>query len=346
MRKGIILILILLICVTNVYGVEISAPPAPDSVQEYLPSETTNFGEDLWYIIKKAIRSIRPELAEAGVLCVCLIGVCLIVSIVRGYTKLSTATSELVGTISVGLVLLQPTGTFIRLGVETVMKLCEYGKLLLPAMTTALAAEGGVTTATSLYVGTVFLNTFLSTAISKIIIPMVYIYLALSVASCAVGGDILKNIQSFAMWLMSWSLKIMLYIFTGYIGITGVVSGTVDASSLKAAKLALSGCVPVVGSVISDASETILVSAGIMKNAAGVYGVLTMIALCIIPFLRIGVQYILLKLTSAVCSVFGTKSPVKLIGNFTGAMGILLAMTGSVCLLHLVSTVCFMKGIG
>lgn len=346
MRITIIIILLIVFFTTPVYAMDIYAPPAPDTAQDLLPYETSTFGEDLWYIIKRAISTLRPDLAEAGSICICLIVVCLLISLVCGYSKLSIKTSELVGTIAIGLVLLRPTGTFIRLGIDTVTKLCEYGKLLLPAMTTALAAEGGVTTATGLYMGTVFMNTFLSTAISKVIVPMVYVYLTLSVASCALGGDILKNMQKFVMWLMSWSLKIALYIFTGYLGITGVVSGTVDASSLKAAKLALSGCVPVVGGVISDASETILVSASIMKNSAGIYGILAMLALCIVPFLRIGVQYILLKLTAAVSGVFGIKAPVKLMENFTSTMGLLLAMTGSVCLLHLVSAVCFLKGVG
>ncbi len=346
MRKIIIIILLIVCCSTTVCGLEITAPPAPETAEELMPYESTTFGQDLWYIIKEAVSKLRPELAEAANLCVCLIGICMLVSIVTSYTKIGSTPTELVGAISVGLVLFEPTGTFINLGVETVTTICEYGKLLLPAMTAALAAEGGVTTATGLYIGTVFLNTFLTTAISKIMIPMIYIYLALSVASNAVGGDILKNMQKFVMWLLTWSLKIAIYIFTGYLGITGVVSGTVDAASAKAAKMALSGFLPVVGGAISEASDVILVSAGVMKNSAGIYGILTVIALCVVPFLKIGVQYILLKLTGAVCGVFGTKTPVKLIENFTAATGLLLAMTGCVCLLHLVSTVCFMKGIG
>ena len=36
----------------------------------------------------------------------------------------------------------------------------------------------------------------------------------------------------------------------------------------------------------------------------------------------------------------------ELIGDFSTAMGLLLAMTGSECLLLLISTVCFLKGVG
>ena len=175
---------------------------------------------------------------------------------------------------------------------------------------------------------------------------MLYIYLCLSVANSALGQEMLETLRRFVKWLMTWSLKLVLYTFTGYIGITGVVSGTADAAAIKATKLTISGVVPVVGGILSEASETILVSAGVMKSAAGIYGLLAILALWIGPFLEIGVQYLLLKMTSAVCGVFGVKHSAAIISDFSGAMGFLLAMTGTVCLLLLIGVVCFMKGTG
>ena len=129
-------------------------------------------------------------------------------------------------------------------------------------------------------------------------------------------------------------------------GITGVISGTTDAATLKAAKLTISGVVPVVGGILSDASEAVLVSAGLVRNAAGIYGIFAILAIFLTPFLRIGCHYLLLKLTGTLCAVFGVKRCTDLIGDFTTAMGLLLAMTGSVCLLQLISTVCFLRGVG
>ena len=97
--------------------------------------------------------------------------------------------------------------------------------------------------------------------------------------------------------------------------------------------------------IISDASEAVLVSAGIMKNAAGVYGLLAILAIWIGPFVQIGVQYLLLKLTAGICEMFGTKKMVGLMKNFSTAMGLTLAMTGTVCLILVISTICFMKGV-
>jgi stage III sporulation protein AE len=137
-----------------------------------------------------------------------------------------------------------------------------------------------------------------------------------------------------------------LYTFTGYISITGVISGTTDAAALKATKLTISGMVPVVGGILSDASEAILVGAGFVRNTTGIYGLLAITALCIRPFLKIGAQYLLLKSTGAVSSIFGSKRCVTLIQDFTWIMGLLLAMTGTGCLMVVLSVICFMRGVG
>ena len=144
---------------------------------------------------------------------------------------------------------------------------------------------------------------------------------------------------------MTWLLKITLYVFTGFISITGVVSGPTDAAALKAAKLTISGMVPVIGGILSDASEAVLVSAGTVKNSIGLYGMFVVLALWINPFLRIGAHYIMLRMTGGVCSIFSSKRISELIQDLASSMGFLLAMTGSVCVMILISTVCFMRGV-
>ena len=141
-------------------------------------------------------------------------------------------------------------------------------------------------------------------------------------------------------------LKTILYIYTAFIGISGVVSGTTDAAALKAAKLTISSVVPVVGGILSDASDAVLVSATTVKNAAGIYGMFAVLSIWIGPFLRTGAHYLLLKVTGAVCASFANKASTELIEDFTTAQGLLLAMTGANCLLLLISLVCFLRSVG
>lgn len=325
---------------------EIAAPPVPDSGKELMPEKADSFGEGLWEICKDAIGLFRPDLAEACNVCLAVIGSVLLVSLLGSFPGMTKDVADLTGTVAVAVVLLAGTKSLVHLGSQTVSQISEYGKLLLPVMTAALAAQGGITASAALHSGTAVFNAILSTLISKLLVPMIYLFLALAAANSAIGEDILKKIRDFIKWLMVWCLKTILYIFTGYMGITGVVSGTTDAATLKAAKLTISGAVPVVGGILSDASEAILVSAGMVKNAAGIYGILAILAVFAGPFIRIGVHYLLVKMSAAICNIFGSKRMTGLIEDFSAAMGLLLAMTGSVCLLLLISTVCFLKGVG
>lgn len=346
MRKFLLALLLLLVFIQPVSAMEFTAPSAPEAAQRYMPQENETFPEGLWYILRVAISDLRPEFAEASGVCLSLITIVLLISIVAGFSETSSGVLQLVGAVVVGLLLLEPANTLVSLGAKAVTELSEYGKLIIPVMTAAVAAQGGTTTSAALYTGTVFFNTLLTTFITRMLIPALYIYLCLCVANSALDQDMLKKARDFVKWLMTWSLKWVLYIFTGYISITGVISGTVDASALKAAKIGISGMVPVVGTILSDATETILVSAGLMKNAAGVYGIFAVLAVCIGPFLQIGVHYLLLKLTGSVCNVFGYKPAGDLVQDFSSGMGFVLAMTGTVGILLLISLVCFMKGLG
>lgn len=329
-----------------VHLTQIAPPMVPQSGSALMPRDTTNFLEGLTDLLGKLAEHVHPELSAAAGICLSLITVILLVSICGSIPGAKMKTAEMAGAVAIGTILLQNTNTLIHLGIRTIEEMSDYGKILLGVMTSALAAQGGVTTATALYAGTALFDTVLSGLVTALLTPLVYIFLVLSTANAALGEDILKKMADFIKWLSVWLLKTILYIFTGYMGITGVISGTTDAAALKAAKLTISGVVPVVGGILSDASEAVLVSAGVMKNAAGIYGILAVLAVYLLPFLRIGCHYLLLRLTGAVCAVFGIKRCTDLINCFSTAMGLVLAMTGSVCLLQLISTVCFLKGVG
>ncbi len=346
MKKLLFILITVWALVIPVSAAEFTPPAVPDSGLEYMPQDTESFADGLWFVIRSGLNTLQPAIGQACRTSLSVIAVNLLVSLVSHFSGVAKKAAQLVGTVACAVVLFQPTNSLIQLGTDTVRQISEYGKLLLPVMTAAVAAQGAVTLSATLYAGTMAFIAILTTAISKLLIPLAYIHLCLCVSVAAIGDEALKNLRNASKWTMTWGLKIILYVFTGYIAVTGVVSGATDAAALRAAKLTISGVVPVVGSILSDASEAVLVSAGVMKNAVGVYGLLAVAALWIEPFLRIGVQYLLLKVTGGVCSAVGTKNTAELVQDFSGAMGYILAMTGTVCLLILISTVCLMKGVG
>ena len=343
--KFILAIFVIILLITPASALDITAPTVPEEAADFMPQDGIDFPQGLWELAQQALTAIVPHLKEAGLICGKILVIILLISILDHFSETVVRVSRLAGSAAIAFLLLGSTDTLIQLGSETVEELSQYGKLLLPVMTGALAAQGGLTSSGAMYMGTAIFDTALSSAIANLLVPGIYLFLVMSIANAALKEDILGRFQSTVKWLITWCLKIILYVFTGYMGITNVISGTTDAAALKAAKLTISGAVPVVGSILSDASESVLVSAALVKNAAGAYGILAILALCMGPFLKIGAHYLMLKLTYAVSGTIGSKELTGLIGGFSTAMGLLLAMTGSVCLFLLISTVCFMKGI-
>ncbi len=347
MKKLTVILLLMVLMTIPVSAAQPVAPEAPDAVQDMLPEEgDISLGKDLWHIISTSLSILRPDLGKAIATCFCVVAAVLMISMLRSFDGKGRMAVEMGGVIAVSCLLLEPTNTMVGISVDTVQQLRDYTTLLLPVMTSVLTAQGGVVTAAGLYTATALINSLLSIVISSVFVPMVYIFLVLCVVNGAVGDELIGKLTGFVKWLIQWGLKLILYGFTAYIGITGIISGTTDQAALKATKLTISGMVPVVGSILSDASETILVSAGVVKNSVGIYGLLVVLAIAIGPFFRIGLQYLLVKLTAAVCTVFSDKKTTAIIGDFSGAMGLLLAMTGTMCLILLISVVCFLKGVG
>ena len=219
-------------------------------------------------------------------------------------------------------------------GTDTLDQLRTYCDTLLPALAMTTASCGGISAASTLYVGSMVFVDLLVRVVTVLLQPLVYIYLALACAGAAIGNKILESLQELVGWLISTSLKTILFVFTAYLTISGAISGNADATTVKAAKLTLSGVVPVVGSMISDASETLVVSASILRNSIGIFGMLAVLAICGLPFLQ---------LTAAVSSMFDISGISAVIGAFSRVTGYLLAMTGTCALMLMISFVCYIK---
>lgn len=336
---------LLLFCLAlPVSAAEYTAPEVPDSGRNLMPADTNSFGSGLTELLKKACLLIRPDISEAVRVGTGIIASTLLISILRTFSGFSKHTVNLSGVAIVSVQLLSSANAMIRLGCDTINELSNYGKLLLPVMAAALAAQGGVTSAGALYVGTTVFDTLLGSLITRVFTPMVFILLTVGIAGCALGDETLKRMLDMGKNTLTWCLKTILIVYMTYMGITGVVSGTTDAVALKAAKLTISTVVPVVGGILSDASEAVLVSVGAMKNAAGIYGILASAAIFLEPFLRISAHYLVLKGTGAICTILDPKGSGGLLEVFSAAMGLILAMTGVCCLLLLISTVCFLRG--
>ncbi|MEY8386273.1 stage III sporulation protein AE [Oscillospiraceae bacterium 38-13] len=243
----------------------------------------------------------------------------------------------MVGALAVTMLTAGSLEDLIGLGVETIGELTRFSKALLPTLAAATAAAGAVSTATFHQVTTVFLVDLLLNLIDGLLIPLVYLYIGALTAGACLPENRLGAIAGGLKKLVTWILTTSLLLFTVYLSAVRVVAGAADGATVKVAKAAISGAVPVVGGIIAEAAETVLAGAGMLKNTIGVFGMLAILAACAFPFLQLGVQYLLYKLSAFLAAAVGAPGLCKLIDGLGGAFGLVLGMTGSCALLLLVS---------
>lgn len=320
---------------------------AQDNLQDITPEEPGDLKKGAERIVTGSLQD--GTILKAGVgLCVQITGIILLAATMGAFGDGKTLGAvELGAVLAVGLCCLgRISGLFSKVA-QAVDALSAFSGFLFSTLAATTAATGAVGASTAMYGVTVAVCGGLTRLLQGIFLPGVSCYLGLMLASAAVGDGSLSMVGDLLKQGLTLILKFGVIGFTAYLSLSGAISGSADAATIRAAKLAISTAVPVVGSLMADASETLLVSAGILRSGVGVFGMLGVLAVAMGPFLETGVSYLGLKLTAAVAAAAGEKQLSGLVGAMATGFGLLTALVGVAALLMIISCVCFMQvGVG
>ena len=344
-RWGICLLLCLMALTVSVRAAEV-----PEELVRALPKETQELLREpesgdslqsglssLWTSVKKQFRTVLREQTRGAALVVLTAMLCGVIDGAGKAVGDTVRLTPLAGALSVAAVSAGSLDSLVGLGVETIETMGVFSKTLLPTLAAATAAAGAMTTAAAHQVATVFFVDVLLQLIREVLLPMAYLYIGVLTAAAMLSDGRLKGIAAALKRCVTFLLSGSLILFTLYLSAARVLYGSVDGMAVKMTKSAISGAVPVVGGILADASETVLAGAGMLKNTIGIFGTLAVLAVCALPFLRLGLQYLLYKLAAFLAGAVGPPELRDLIDGLAGAFGLVLGMTGACALLLLVS---------
>ena len=234
---------------------------------------------------------------------------------------------ELAGALAVTALTVSDMTVMVGLGRETI------------AMAALTAATGGVSGAAVRQGATVLCSSLLIRGIDGLLVPLLYAYIAACCAHAALGSDGLKKLAALIKGTIVFLLTAGLLAFVGYLTDSGAIAGSADAAAVKAAKMTISRAIPVVGGILSDAAETVLAGAGVLRGTVGVVGMLVVLAICLTPFLQLALHYLTYKGAAALTGTVAGPRLSGLMDSLGGAFGLILGMTGSCALVLLFSIV-------
>lgn len=243
----------------------------------------------------------------------------------------------LVGALTVAAVSVTDVHSLMSLGRTAVGEIWTFSTLLIPVMTAVSAASGSFTGATARQVGTFLFADGLVTLMDKVLLPLVYLYTAACVSAAVTGNQGLEQIGKAIRWCVTATLSALLLAFTGYLSLTSAAAAGADAVTIRLTRSVISSMVPVVGGILSNATDTVLSGVGLLKGIVGSFGVVAVLGLALGAFVRLGVQYLMYRLASVLSEVLSGSRVARLIGDIASAFSLVLGMTATAALLVLIS---------
>ena len=361
MRKIILTIFVLLLLGTSAMAADVTQQQMDaldtDGIEQSLNGQAQEIldgfsvsdavdGEKGMEKIFKAITENFDSIFKSGMKSACMILVvavlCAVVNV--SFNKANTY-CVIAGVLAVAAISIENVNSFIGLGRETLDSIQTFATMLLPTLSASAAASGAAVSSAAKYAAAMLFMNILMDVSAKIVMPVIYAYTAAGIAGAAMGGEGLKSAAAMLKWTAVTLMKGIIIVFVTYLAITGVISGSSDAAAVRVAKTAISTVLPVVGGIISDATDTVLAGAAIIKNTIGVFGLIAAAAVCVLPFLRLGVNYLLYKACAGLTGAIADRRICEAVETISSAFGLMLGLVGSAAIMLFLSVISFMKAV-
>ena len=195
----------------------------------------------------------------------------------------------------------------------------------IPVYSSAITASGYVSSGIgyrTLMLGTA---TIISKIFGEIAVPLIGIYLAISIAGSVSGiktGEIAKSVKNFATWLFCG----IMVIFSGIMGLGTLVSASSDNVVSKAAKFIVGSAVPIVGGTVADSLSTVRSCLSITKNILGTYAIVIIVVIFLPSLISLFLWRVSLSVSSGIGDILGNKNLSSLLSSASSVVGIMLSL--------------------
>ena len=240
--------------------------------------------------------------------------------------RLGTNTAHFAILTLMSTIMIRLSGEIVGYAVSVTENICDFITKLLPILLGLLAVCGKFTSqavfspviSAAVYV--------ISLVVKKWITPMIYF----GTVMCIVGNITNKvqicRINQLLKSVTHWILISMLTVFTGVLTLYGINAPAVDAVANRTARLAVGRLVPVVGGLLADTLETVVLGAKIIKNAVGSAGMICIISIAAVPIIKIWLVCVMIRLSVAISEPVCDMRISRMMNDFAQMLSTVIAV--------------------
>ncbi|WIW71689.1 stage III sporulation protein AE [Anaerosinus gibii] len=199
----------------------------------------------------------------------------------------------------------------LQIAAKTIDSMVTFMEAILPLMITLLAGVGALTSASLFSPLMVIVVGMISNLVKTVVFPLLMISAGLECTNYIADKYKLSNLTSLLKQSSMVCLGFMMVVFIGIITIQGVTGGVADGLTLRTAKFATASFIPVVGKVFADTVELAMGAALLIKNSIGIFGVIVIIMICLLPMIKMFSLVLIIKVTGALIQPMGDERMAK-----------------------------------
>ncbi len=231
----------------------------------------------------------------------------------------------LVGVLCICLAVIRPVVSCISSAAQVIQGAAGFLLACVPVLTGILLAGGQAVSAGTYNLLVVGAGNVISIFSAGLLVPLMNVFLALSIASSLSPGLNLSGLCGWFSKAAQWGLGLCMTVFTSLLTVQSAVAASADSTASKAAKFLLGSFVPVVGGALGDAFTTVQGSVQLLKSGVGAFALLGTLFI----FLPAAAECILWMLTLNLCAgigmIFDLKEIDSLLSAASKAVGLTLA---------------------
>jgi stage III sporulation protein AE len=224
-----------------------------------------------------------------------------------------------------------------ELGIGVIEKMVGFMYATLPIMITLLITGGNVVSGGIFQPILIMAVEISATVVKNIFIPIIFLSTILSIINNISDKIHLSKLAELIKKIGIILIGIILTIFIGIVTIQGSVGSVADGVASKTVKFAIGTFIPVVGGYLSDAADTVIGCSLLIKNAAGVIVLIGIIAVCLMPIMKIAAVVLLYKITCALVEPISEKRITDCINDIANSMILIIGSVAVVAFMFIVS---------
>ena len=262
-----------------------------------------------------------------------LLASCVLCRLVQEFAakELSYAVS-VCGALCAAVTLLSPMASLLEQAARVTDAAAVFLLAAVPVYAGLLFTAGNTVTAPTYGALSLAAANAVSVLSSAVLIPVLRMFLASAVTSFD-----LKRLTDALYKVIKWVLVLAVTVYTGVLSVQTIVANSAEMAGGKAAKMLVSGAIPIVGSAFSDAFSVIVSGAALVKNGVGAFGLLASLAIFLPLCIKAAAWLLICFCAGLAAEVLGLKPLASFLNGCAAALRLLIAAVCSVGAVAVVS---------